>query len=441
MRHLKTFAILLLAWGLLAAWQWHECGHERDLIRGTLVLQAESVMKALVSGIRSHRWLGPFFREQLPGTLEELVNSEAILAAALLPQTNSADQLNAGAVELLDEDPPVGGHWRQAGYQLAVEFELGADTRGGMGGGPGAGRRGRREFGAIGDARDLDTLILASRYKAVLLFDSSGVESQCRQSAWNRGLIVLSGGLVLLCVAWAWRVQVRLVEAHGRTQILESEARHLRELSQAAAGLAHETRNPLGLIRGWTQRLADPDSPLDEHQLDAVLEECDRITARINQFLAFARSRDPVLERVDLGKLIDQLRMLLEPDLEAKGLGIDRRQVREGQTLQADAEMLRQALFNLMQNAIHFAPEGSVVEIALSADRGPVFRLAVTDRGPGVAGDDVKSLFTPYFTTRADGTGLGLAIVRRIAVSHGWQTGYTPHPGGGACFWMSGIHG
>jgi signal transduction histidine kinase len=65
----------------------------------------------------------------------------------------------------------------------------------------------------------------------------------------------------------------------------------------------------------------------------------------------------------------------------------------------------------------------------------------VADRGPGVAADAVPRLFSPYFTTRVTGTGLGLAIVRRIATAHGWEVGYTPRPGGGAIFWLDGIHG
>ena len=111
----------------------------------------------------------------------------------------------------------------------------------------------------------------------------------------------LAGWLVVLCVALAWRATVRLAEARGRARTLEVEARHFRDLSQAAAGLAHETRNPLGLIRGWTQRLAETgvDSCDGRQQAQAVIEECDRVTARINQFLAFARPSEPKPERFD----------------------------------------------------------------------------------------------------------------------------------------------
>ena len=103
--------------------------------------------------------------------------------------------------------------------------------------------------------------------------------------------------------------------------------------------------------------------------------------------------------------------------------------------------MLRQALFNLLQNAIQAAPENGTVETSIARGRDGRLRIEVADRGPGVPSEVVDKLFTPYFTTRAGGTGLGLAIVRRIAAAHGWEVGYTPRPGGGAIFWLDGIHG
>lgn len=82
-------------------------------------------------------------------------------------------------------------------------------------------------------------------------------------------------------------------------------------LGQAAAGLAHETRNPLGLIRGWTQRLVNAGLPTSDQQqrAEAVLEECDRVTARINDFLAFARPSEQELAAVDVNRLIHEMSM------------------------------------------------------------------------------------------------------------------------------------
>ncbi|MFW6171723.1 MAG: sensor histidine kinase, partial [Planctomycetota bacterium] len=221
-------------------------------------------------------------------------------------------------------------------------------------------------------------------------------------------------------------------------QLLETEAKHLRELGQAAAGLAHETRNPLGLIRGWTQRLAQSDDDEQDRKAyaQAVLEECDRVTARINQFLAFAKPHQPSLEPVDLRRIFDELSTILQPDLDAKNLHL-RHELASGQdVVEADRELLRQALFNLVQNAIYFSPEGEAVDIATIDAHNDTCRIEVSNRGPEVPPSAVDSLFTPYFTTRPEGTGLGLAIVNRIATLHGWQAGYAPRPGGGAVFFL-----
>jgi signal transduction histidine kinase len=250
---------------------------------------------------------------------------------------------------------------------------------------------------------------------------------------------------VLVCVLLAWQASVRLVAARGRATVLETEARYLRDLGQAAAGLAHETRNPLGLVRGWTQRLAqsnadDADRAEIREHAQVVIEECDRVTARINQFLAFAKPHQPTPEPVDIQRLSDELATILQPDLEAKNVSLSCDVSAEKKTVQADRELLRQALFNMVQNAIYFAPEGSVVGISATGGQNGCRRIEVSDRGPGVPPDAVDSLFTPYFTTRADGTGLGLAIVKRIATLHGWQTGYTPRAHGGAVFSLDDIH-
>jgi signal transduction histidine kinase len=279
------------------------------------------------------------------------------------------------------------------------------------------------------------------RYHVVLLLDRAGTDRQISHYAWLRALVVIGGGVVILSVVLAWRATVHLAESRGREQLLENEARHLRDLGQAASGLAHETRNPLGLIRGWTQRwMQSLDDGPQRLQAQAVIEECDRVTARINQFLAFARPCRPKLAPTPPAEVVAELAALVEPDLEAKGLKLTWRGMDAGQTIQADREMLRQALFNLIRNAVQFSPEGAEVEISQRATEDGS-RIEVADRGPGVPAEAVERLFTPYHSTRGDGAGLGLAIVRRIAAAHGWQTGYTPRPGGGAIFWIGAIHG
>jgi len=437
-------AIVLAAWAGLAAWQYDEYGHECELAQQVLQRQAEALMNALVGGVRSHRRMGRFFPEQLQGVLDELAAAEDILAAGVMSHDGKL-VLKSGRSELLNIAIPVetGTFWDDTGLRYAVDFHLAPEVPGGAGFGPGGGRGWGRGAGRRGEDPGLQSpLAEGGEFAAVLLLDRRPADVLQQRAWWLRITVTVAGGLVLTLIAVAWRTTVRWVEATGRARVLENEARHLRELSQAAAGLAHETRNPLGLIRGWTQRLADSghSSPELREKAQAVIEECDRVTARINQFLAFAKPCEPSVAAADPEELIGELAALVEPDLDAKGLKLTRRVDWPG-NVRADREMLRQAIFNLLRNAIQFAPPQGLVEVAITqGDQGRA-RIEVADRGPGVPSDKIDSLFTPYFTTRPDGTGLGLAIVRRIAAAHGWQSGYTPRAGGGSIFWLDGIHG
>jgi signal transduction histidine kinase len=497
-QRLVIYALLVLAWAALAGWQWREYGHEREIARQALRREAESISVALVGMVKSHRRFGPYFDEQLQGTLEELVLAEDIIAVAIASEegilagaveaqgdrgpegvANAAEDVQhrflTGAAErgLPDPSPPYrrGPSWDDpTAYRLVTQFTLLPPTETESRGGPwGAGRGGRGRGGRWGrggpwrngadeppgpplpeqptvadpGVGEPDSFFAAGgQFWIALYLDRADVDVQQDRAFWLRALVVAAGALVLVCLAVAWNVTMRLVEARGRTRLLETEARHLRELGQAAAGLAHETRNPLGLIRGWTQQLADADArSTHQQQARAIVEECDRVTARINQFLAFARQAQPRLQTVDPGRLVDELAALLEPDLKAKDVQLERTGFEPGATVQADREMLRQALFNLLQNAIEFSPENGAVEVTFRDGGNGYGRIEVADRGPGVPVDAVASLFTPYFTTRADGTGLGLAIVQRIAVAHGWHAGFSPRPGGGAVFYLDRLHG
>jgi len=441
---LAIWLLLLLAWAGLGIWQWSEYNHLRTLAFDELHRQAETVNRALVAGIQTHRRTGRFFAENLQVALNELVKSEIVVAVAV--SAEDGKQLAfVGEEVLLGVDAE--GYRNASVFPYRSQFEL-QPFEGDMHGGPGSG--GRRWGGGRGaNWLENDEPAVSESYSdgglftTLLVLDSTSTEARCRREAWLRGSVVAAGWLVLSFVALAWRASVRTAQAQGRAKLFESETRQLRDLNQAAAGLAHETRNPLGLIRGWTQRLAQScdDRPELRAQALAIVEECDRVTSRINEFLAFARPLEPRIETVLVSDLLNELAALLEPDLDTKTLDLDHHTVPLDETFDADREMLRQILFNLLQNAVQFSPEEGTVEVRIRPSHAGHKRIEVSDRGPGVPDESVESLFMPYFTSRPDGTGLGLAIVRRIAMAHGWRTGYSPRVDGGSIFWLDQIDG
>ncbi len=375
------YSSLTLAWGVFALWQYRDYQQQHRLVEQSLHQQSDSIMTAMVGGLRSHRRLGRFFEDQLQGMLDELVKAGDVVYAAInTPQGQML--LEAGDRSLAHA--PAGVN-KPIYYREEKPFQLappaapaagggGAGGGGGRGLGPGGGLGGGRGRGASArrweapPAEDPGEFGAGGAFVVSLVLDRRRADELAERIAWSHLLAVLAAALVAVSTGLVWRATMNLTEAKGRTRVVEAEARHLRELSQAAAGLAHETRNPLGLIRGWTQRLAE--STMDQQQrrehAGAMVEECDRVTARINQFLAFARPREPDIQPLEIAQLLDELSAIMQPDLEARGLTMRATVAAGAERLEADHELLRQAVFNLLQNAVLFSPDQGTIDVTVS---------------------------------------------------------------------------
>ncbi len=265
-----------------------------------------------------------------------------------------------------------------------------------------------------------DDLDVEGRTQVLILGTDAGPYYRHVGTATNR--LLLTGGIGLACIialtaAWSESIRNRLLAAHLDAERLRGE--HLAELGQAAAGLAHETKNPLGLIRGLAQRVSgDVDVPPRAREMaESILDEVDTAVARLGDFLAYASTRRPHLQSFDGAELVRRVATLLEPEYEAAGLTLEvsAADIR----LLADVEMLKQVLVNLLLNSLHASTPGSTVRVLLTPEaRGA--RMAVRDEGCGIPPEVRPSLFRPYVTGRGGGHGLGLAIVGRIAEQHGW---------------------
>jgi len=209
---------------------------------------------------------------------------------------------------------------------------------------------------------------------------------------------------------------------------------HLKEMNVAAAGLAHETRNPLNIIRGLAQMISKQPETRPEIQSKSreIIEEADKVAAQLNEFINYSRPREVRRTRVPLISVINEVVRTLNYDVEEKKI---RLQVKVEQlSIEADEQLLRQALFNLLLNAIQ-AVNGSAEIQVLAERRGTAeAALEVRDNGPGVPSDSRTEIFKPYFTTQKTGTGLGLAVVQQIVLAHGWEIECLPNHPSGAIF-------
>ena len=274
---------------------------------------------------------------------------------------------------------------------------------------------------------------------AVLVLDSTvppDLASRNRRSiAVQTGLALL--GLIALLTAWVQRVRRRNIALE-----LEAEhhrAAHLEELSLAASGLAHETKNPLGIIRGLAQHIAQSPELSDDRREQAaqIVDEADRAVVRLGDFISYARVSQPKIEPVKIREVFHRTLTVLGTDLEVQGVQtrVDSPEV----TVAADRDMLLRVLLNLMLNSLEACKRGNTVHLLFSAT-GHSGQLEVSDDGPGIDRELLARVTKPYVSGRPDGHGLGLAIIRRIVEQHGWTLAVESEPGHGTRVIIDGIH-
>lgn len=169
-----------------------------------------------------------------------------------------------------------------------------------------------------------------------------------------------------------------------------------------------------------------------------ILDAADRASARLSDFITFARMPAPVMQPVAVREALGRVVAALRADFaEARvGLELDAEDVR----VECDGAMLEQLVVNLLLNSLQASSPGTATRVSL-ARRGGGLELAVADQGKGIAPELLPDVFRPYVTGRPDGHGLGLAIVQRIADQHGWAVAVDTAVGRGTTFRVTGLRG
>jgi signal transduction histidine kinase len=202
-----------------------------------------------------------------------------------------------------------------------------------------------------------------------------------------------------------------------------------RELEQMSATLSHELKNPLGAIKTLVQLSArDVTEAKSRERLKVAETEIERMNCILKEYLTFARPFEKLRsEPVDLGALADEVLQLLGPDAASKGVALRR----EGEArIEADPRRLKEALINLVANAVEASPRGGSVKIEMARRAGAV-EVAVRDSGRGMPPEVLEKMGTPFFTTREQGTGLGVVLARAAFVQHGGALQYSSAEGRG----------
>ena len=190
----------------------------------------------------------------------------------------------------------------------------------------------------------------------------------------------------------------------------------LSSLGEISAGIAHELRNPMGVIAGYTKLLSKKADDALRPTVDAISREIVVMDRIISDFLSFARPVELNLADIDLKAIIEYCVMstaqkhdYIDLQLETDNLPL----------IKGDEVLMRQAFINLIQNSLEAMPQGGKLIIRASSASGDFLDITVADTGHGISENVKDKIFLPFFTTKEKGTGLGLAIVHKIVISHG----------------------
>ncbi|HNR98342.1 MAG TPA: ATP-binding protein [Planctomycetota bacterium] len=433
-----------LPWGGLLVWQAleHELaarGHRESLER-----EGGAYLNMLDAALRS---MGPRRREVpefMNGALDEVLQIPQVRGAIILGM-DGARIAAAGAVESQPLPKRVAPLcWTDADLIMTRRIDVGGMRLGGRLGpgrapgphappyGPGPAGRGRAALEEIPETRPADLL---------LFLDRSETDRRIRGDLLLRAGIVAAAGAAFAGLFLLLQSGRKTRLLRGELAVAETRAAQHREWALLGAGLAHETKNPVSVVRGLAQQLADDADAPDRHRDAArrMVEEIDRVVARVDEFLQFSRPIEPALAPVPLPTLFADMTALIEADLAPREGAV----AIEGEPLAvlADAGMLRQILLNLLVNAAQaIGPRGRIRLRAAAADDGTV-AIEVADDGAGIPAGELGKVFRPYYSLRPGGTGLGLAIVRRLAEAHGWQVAIESAVGAGTTVRIAGIRG
>jgi two-component system, NtrC family, sensor histidine kinase HydH len=249
-------------------------------------------------------------------------------------------------------------------------------------------------------------------------------------------------GILFVTILFIARRAETIISARATERLKLEEQLHQAErlaaLGEMIAGVSHEIRNPLGIIRSTAEFLDGRMNDEKQKRFSSIIvEESSRLNDILTEFLDFARPKDlrPSLCRVE--DILDKNLCVLEAECQRLGVHVDRRYMTGDYCLEADYDLLYRAFVNILANSIQAMPCGGTLSIETAILNGgedePSLEIQVQDTGQGIPKEVRKKIFNPFFTTREKGTGLGLAIVQTIIDNHNGEIEVVSEEGRGTC--------
>ena len=220
-----------------------------------------------------------------------------------------------------------------------------------------------------------------------------------------------------------------LVETHKRLVTQERIA----ALGRAAAQVAHEVKNPLAGLLLYSLHLKSKASNFSESEtylVDKIVETINHLTNRVEQIMGYARPVSLTLRPGNVSQVVKDILDLLKPQLTTNKVEVRLSLGQQPAYAMVDEASVRGALMNIILNAIEAMPEGGVLNVAIDRT-DEMLRLEITDTGRGIAEEEVKKIFEPFYTTKAQGLGLGMPYAKKIIDQHDGTMSVKSRPGEG----------
>jgi signal transduction histidine kinase len=247
-------------------------------------------------------------------------------------------------------------------------------------------------------------------------------------------------GVLAIGLVWLHRRYGTLSVEHARAREALRRRDRLAAMGELASTVAHEIRNPLNAIAMSAQRLqrecfgaADPPAPADRDEalalVGVVQSEAQRIDRKVQQFLDFARPPALAPRPVRLSAWLQDIVTAAAPLAASRQVSLQSAAAPEVDVV-IDPDQMRQAIDNLLRNAIEATPAGGTVSLDVAHSPRELV-LEVRDTGAGIAREHLPKIFDLYFTTKPQGTGVGLAVTQQIVAAHGGRIDVESAPGHG----------
>ena len=234
---------------------------------------------------------------------------------------------------------------------------------------------------------------------------------------------ILIMGLIFLALLLIVRKAEKNIEAHVSEQReLEAQlnqAERLASLGEMVAGVSHEIRNPLGIIRSTVEHLSGmPEASQAQRKLlGVIIEESGRLDGIVTEFLDFARPQTPNFEQCYLDEIIRKNLLFLHPELDKEKIFVNDNLDGRSLTIKADPQLLYRGFLNIFVNAIQSMKNGGRMNVHVTEENGH-YVVAIEDTGGGISKKNISKIFNPFFSTKEKGSGLGLSIVKNIIEGH-----------------------